>query len=230
MIEVSIILPTYNERENIARLVESINRHMNSSKFEIIVVDDNSPDGTADIAMELSRLYPVKVIKRSGKLGLTSAIHEGISTARGKIVVVMDADLQHPPHLIPKLTSRVGECDIVIASRYISGGRVEGLNPWRKAVSLAAVFLTRLLIPKCRKIKDPVSGFFAARRDILSSWSPIVPRGYKALVEILSLLKTSNICEEPYVFAARKTGSSKLSFRVVLAYVETLLKLGLTSL
>ncbi|MCC6034487.1 MAG: polyprenol monophosphomannose synthase [Desulfurococcaceae archaeon] len=224
--KISIIIPTYNERENIEKLIPLIDNYVRGLNYEIIVVDDNSPDNTAKVAEAFSTKYPVKVVKRPFKMGLSSAIYDGLRASEGNIVVVMDADLQHPPSLIPKLVKRVNECDIVIASRYIRGGGVQGFGLLRSLISFGATMLTRILIKSCRGVRDPISGFFAAKREVLSAWRPIEPKGYKVLVEILGYLKPHRVCEEPYVFRQRVSGKSKLSVRVILSYVRVLYKLN----
>ncbi|MEM0002535.1 MAG: polyprenol monophosphomannose synthase [Desulfurococcaceae archaeon] len=223
---VSVVLPTYNERENIVQLIEQLAFYLKDYDYEIIVVDDNSPDGTAEVAESMKSKYPVRVIRRPGKLGLTSAIYEGVLNAKGEIVVVMDADLQHPPNLVPKLISKTDKCDVVIASRYIKGGGIEEWSLTRKIISIGAIILARLIVKECRSIKDPVSGFFAIKKSLLHSWKPLVPEGYKALVEILAVVKPKRICEEPYVFKSRSKGSSKLGGKIMLSYIKLLVKLS----
>lgn len=224
--KVSIIIPTYNERENITVLIEELAKYMSAYNYEIVIVDDNSPDGTADIAEALSRKYPVKILRRPGKLGLTSAIYDGFRASTGNLLVVMDADLQHPPSIVPRLVERARECDVVIASRYIKGGKIEKWSFIRKTISIGAITLARLIVPECRSVKDPVSGFFAIRRELMEKWSPIAPYGYKALVEILASVKPIKVCEEPYVFRARSRGGSKLGLRTIISYLKILIILN----
>ncbi|MGC8982195.1 MAG: polyprenol monophosphomannose synthase [Desulfurococcaceae archaeon] len=223
---VSVVVPTYNERENIGVLIELLDKHLKGFDYEVVVVDDNSPDGTAEVAEELAKRYPVKVVKRPGKLGLASAIFDGINASSGDVIVVMDADLQHPPELVPALLERLGKCDLVIASRYVRGGRIEEWSLLRKVFSVGAVLLARLLVPGCFYVKDPVSGFFAIKRGLLRGWKPIEPRNYKVLVELLKELRGARVCEVPYVFKGRRRGTSKLSKSVIAAYVKVLIKLG----
>jgi dolichol-phosphate mannosyltransferase len=162
----SIIVPTYNEAENIGELIERIETSLKGLDFEVIVVDDSSPDGTAEIAEELGRAYRnVKVIKRPRKMGLASAALEGMREAKYRLIAVMDADLQHPPELLPKLLERAKEgYDIVIASRYVEGGGVEGWSFWRRLISRGATLLAHTLLPKTRGVKDPMSGFFCVQK------------------------------------------------------------------
>lgn len=218
-------MPTYNERANIAPLIESLAKYLNGYTYEILVVDDNSPDGTADAAEALSGKYPVKVLRRPRKMGVTSAIHDGFKASSGSVIIVMDADFQHPPELVPRLLSRIRYCDVVVASRYAGGGRIEEWSFIRRAMSMVAVALVRVLVPECRSVKDPVSGFFALWREVLDSWRPVVPGGYKVLVEILATAKPTRVCEEPYVFRARRSGKSKLNTAVVFSFIKLLLKL-----
>ena len=222
---ITVILPTYNEKENIVHVIEQLAENLKNYDYEIIVVDDNSPDGTADVAESLKTKYPVKVIRRPRKLGLTSAIYDGLVNASGDVIVVMDADLQHPPSLVPGLVSKLENCDIVIASRYIKGGGIQEWSLIRRIVSIGAILIARILLSECRRVKDPVSGFFAARRELLIKWKPITPEGYKALVEILATVKPRKICEEPYVFKSRGRGSSKLSSKIILSYIKLFFKL-----
>ncbi|MEM4718150.1 MAG: polyprenol monophosphomannose synthase [Desulfurococcaceae archaeon] len=221
-LKVSIIIPTYNERENIAVLIDELAKYVSKYSYEIIVIDDNSPDGTADIAESLSKRYPIKVLRRPCKMGLTSAIYDGFSISNGDILVVMDADLQHPPSVVPRLVERAQECELVVASRYTKSGGTEKWSSLRKMISRGAIVLAWLIIPECRGVKDAVSGFFAVRRELISKWRPIVPNGYKALVEILASAKPSRVCEEPYTFRARARGGSKLGLKVILSYMKLL--------
>ena len=226
MCKVSIIIPTYNERGNIEVVVKRLAESFKGVDYEIVVVDDNSPDGTAEVVEALSTSYPLRLIKRPARLGLTSAIYDGFKASRGDYVVVMDADLQHPPELAPKLVERLRDCDVVIASRYTRGGRVESWSLVRRVISALAVIATRLLVPGCSRIHDPVSGYFATKREVLENWRPIELRGYKALVEIIAQAKPSVVCEEPYTFRGRERGASKLSYRQILSYARLLVVLG----
>ena len=161
---ISIVVPTYQERENIEPLVKNITQAMSDRKYEIIVVDDNSPDGTAEIAMRLSAIYPIRILSRATKLGLASAILYGFQNAEGEIVGVIDADLQHPPELISQLVKAIEEGnDISIASRHVSGGAIEGWSSFRKVVSKVATIMARPLA----KVNDPMSGYFFMRKKII---------------------------------------------------------------
>ena len=222
----SIIVPTYNEAENIGELIERIETSLKGLDFEVIVVDDSSPDGTAEIAEELGRAYRnVKVIKRPRKMGLASAALEGMREAKYRLIAVMDADLQHPPELLPKLLERAKEgYDIVIASRYVKGGGVEGWSLWRRLISRGATLLAHALFLETRKVKDPLSGFFLFRREVVEGIR-LNPIGYKLLLEVLMKGEYDKVAEVPYVFKMRRRGKSKLDLREILNYVLFLLKL-----
>lgn len=221
--KVSVVVPTYNERDNIDELLARISRALKGFEYEVVVVDDNSPDGTAERVAELSTTYPVKLVKREGKLGLTSAVIEGARVAEGDYVVVMDADLQHPPEVIRDLLEKASSCDLVVASRYVNGGSVEGFTLIRRIISLGATYLARILIPQARGVRDPMSGFFLVKRGLIKDLKPVLPKGYKVLLEVLARCKTLKICEIPYTFHSRVRGESKLSRREILNYIKQLL-------
>jgi len=220
---VSVVVPTYNERENIDELLSRIHTSLNEVDYEVVVVDDNSPDGTAERVIELSSKYPVKLVRRAGKLGLSSAILDGVKVCSGDYVVVMDADLQHPPEVIKELLQNAGKCDIVIASRYVRGGCIVGFPLIRRVISLGATYMARILVPQARSIKDPLSGFFLIRKELIEETEIAVPSGYKILLEIISQHNNLKICEVPYVFQSRVRGESKLSKKEILSYVKQLL-------
>ncbi len=228
---ISIIIPTYNERENLRELLRRIDNAMKSNglrDYEVVIVDDNSPDGTADLAEELSNVYPVKVVRRPGKLGLSSAILDGLRVARGDTVVVMDADLQHPPEVIPKLV-RAAEsdgCDIVIASRYVKGGSVGDWSFLRKVISKGAILIAKILLPRSRGVRDPMSGFFLFRRSVVDGARNLNPKGFKILLEILVKGNYRRVCEVPYKFGRRFKGESKLSTKEMINYILHVLELS----
>ena len=216
--KVTVVVPTYQERGNIGRLIKGIGGALKGRDYEIVVVDDNSPDGTAEVAAGLAQTYPVKVIRREGKLGLGSAILAGFSNAQGDIVGVIDADLQHPPELIAELVTAVENgVDIAIASRYVSGGGVEHWSASRKAVSKAATLLARPLT----RTRDPMSGYFFVRRGVIDT-QPFAAVGYKLLLEILVKGSYETVRELPYTFRERQEGHSKLGVREYVRYLKLL--------
>ncbi|MEO9319421.1 MAG: glycosyltransferase family 2 protein [Nitrososphaera sp.] len=222
----SIIVPTYNESENISLLLDSILESVPAHLLgEIIIVDDNSPDGTGDIADEYASRHigsrmAVRVIRRPGKLGLSSAILEGFRNALGRIILVMDSDMSHPPQTIPSLLREFQnhDCDIVVASRYLKGGSVIGWPFKRRLLSKGATKIAKYGLGI--RITDPMSGFFAFRRDVIQDIT-FDPIGYKMLLEMIVKAKTARIKEVPYIFRNRTIGSSKLEFSVIIDYMRS---------
>lgn len=227
--KVSVIIPTYNEKENIEVLIPKINEVLKNHEHEVIVVDDNSPDGTANAVLKLRELYKnIKLLKRPRKLGLSSAILDGVKIAKGTYIVVMDADLQHPPEILPRLIEEIEKgYDIVIASRYVKGGGTEGWSFLRKIISLGAMAIAKILIPKCRGLSDIMSGFFIIKREIIiNSLNELNPKGFKILLEILARSKYGNVAEIPYVFKSRYKGKSKLGFKEIFNYLIHVINLS----
>ncbi|MBN1678533.1 MAG: glycosyltransferase family 2 protein [Candidatus Thermoplasmatota archaeon] len=214
-----MIIPTYNEKDNLDELVQRIFRSLSSSGPgpEIVIIDDNSPDGTGARADELAKTHNIKVLHRSGKLGLSSAVMEGFAAASGDILVVMDADLSHPPEKIPEMARQIadGKAEMVVGSRHVPGGSIENWPFYRKLVSKGATLLARPLT----KVKDPMSGFFAIKRSVVEGVK-LDPVGYKIGLEILVKGKYSNVVEVPIHFANRKAGQSKLGGAVMLRYID----------
>ena len=221
---ISIVIPTFNEKENLEELLRRIDSSLRGIDYEVVIVDDNSPDGTAEEALKLSERYPVRVMLRAERSGLSSAVLDGMKMARGDIICVMDADLQHPPELLKELYERILEGDIVIASRYVKGGSVEGWSFLRRLISRASILLARLLIPKVRGIRDTSSGYFMIKRECLDP--EINPRGFKILLEILAKTECTRIYEVPYSFGLRKHGESKLGLSTIINYLLQLLELS----
>jgi dolichol-phosphate mannosyltransferase len=223
--QISIIIPTYNERDNIVPLVERIAHAMTGRDYEIVFIDDNSRDGTADVVAGLAGKYPVRIMVRKNERGLASAVVFGIKRTEGKLVVVMDADLQHPPEVLPALIKKAEEgADIVVGSRYVPGGGCEGWSRTRRIISAGAGALAHLFLPPTRKIKDPMSGFFAFRRGVVDP-DRLSPIGYKILLEILMEGKFRSYAEVPFTFVSRSAGESKLNARQHLDYLKHIFSL-----
>lgn len=219
----SVVLPTYNERENITALVERIDSL--GIVDEIIVVDDRSPDKTAAVARALKPSAALTVIERSGKLGLASAIIDGIRASHGNRIVVMDADQSHDPSIIPRLVAAIqAGADIAIGSRFAFGGGIVGWPIRRQAMSWLATRVARTLFRVAAR--DPMSGYFAIQRGVFERVRPLLrPRGYKILLELLvrgAPLRTEEI---GYVFQDRKYGKSKLSWTIAREYLAMILAL-----
>jgi dolichol-phosphate mannosyltransferase len=224
--ELSLIAPTYNEQENIGRLVERVHGALAGYDYELIVVDDNSPDGTAETARQLSDQYPVKVVVRTSERGLASAVVAGFGHASGDVLGVIDADLQHPPEALPSLLEAIrGGADVAIGSRYVEGGGIEGWTFKREVISRGAKLLAAILLPSARRIKDPLAGFFLFRRDVIEG-AELSPVGYKILLEVLARGTARNVAEVPYTFREREKGQSNLTYKEQVNYLRHLWRLA----
>jgi len=219
---VSIIIPTYKERDNIKALVERIAGVLSGRDYEIVFIDDNSRDGTEELVANLAKKYPTRIIVRTTERGLASAVVHGIENTQGDTVVVMDADLQHPPEIIPDLLEKVSNsADIAIASRYVEGGSCGEWGIVRKIVSAGAIKLAHLLLPTTRAVKDPMSGFFSFKRQVIKK-ARLKPSGYKILLEVLLEGEFANVAEVPFKFSLRYDGESKLNARQQIEYLRHL--------
>jgi dolichol-phosphate mannosyltransferase len=224
--DLSLIVPTYNESENITELVDRLESSLSFIGFELIIVDDNSLDGTDQIVHALNGKYGnIKFLKRSGKLGLSSAVLHGFKNASTGILVVMDADMQHPPEILPKMYRKLFEgYDLVVASRYAEGGKVEGWASRRMIVSKVAAFLANILLPKTRRVKDVMSGCFMLRQSALDGVN-LNPIGFKILLEVLAKCNFNLIAEVPYTFRNRRNGESNFKPREILNYITHLCRI-----
>lgn len=229
--QISIILPTYNESENIVGILDSIHNSIPKGiHTETIVVDDNSPDGTGQIVEDyinnLKKIAEnsIDIIHRKTKNGLSSAILNGIQNAKGETIVIMDSDFSHPPQILPKIieTFKKYQCDLVVASRYITGGNIEGWTAKRKLISKIATLIAKKGLGV--KTKDPMSGFFAFKKNIINGLT-FDTLGYKFLLELLVKSKEINIKEIPYTFENRRFGSSKLDSSTIFDYLKAVWKL-----
>lgn len=223
--KLSIVVPTYNESENILILIEKLTEVQTGVASEIIVVDDNSPDGTALLVERLNQSN-VRTIIRQGKRGLSSAVIEGIEQAKGEYVLVMDADLQHDEGIILQMLALLENqnLDIVVGSRYIDGGGVGEFSKLRSKVSKLATSLANKFIGL--EIQDPLSGFFIVKRSyVLPILDSLSGKGFKILLDIILSSKSApKIGEVPYVFKTRLAGKSKLNSVIVLEYLVLLLE------
>jgi dolichol-phosphate mannosyltransferase len=229
--QISIIIPTYNESQNILHILKSIKDNLPKNFVtQAIVVDDNSPDGTGklveDYLKNIKKManYTIEIIHRKAKDGLGSAILKGIQHAKGDTIVVMDSDFSHPPQIIPKLIESIKkyQYDIAVASRYIKGGKIQGWSLKRKTMSKFATLIAKKGLGI--DTKDPMSGFFAFKRNIIKGLN-IDAIGYKFLLEILVKTKDVNIKEIPYTFQDREFGSSKVSIKTIFDYFRSVWKL-----
>ena len=229
--QISIIIPTYNESQNIINILKSIGSNLPKNLLtQAIIVDDNSPDGTGKIVEDylknLKKManYTIEIIHRKAKDGLGSAILNGIQHAKGDTIVVMDSDFSHPPQIIPKLIDSIKkyQFDIAVASRYIKGGNIQGWSLKRKIMSKFATLIAKKGLGITTK--DPMSGFFAFKKNILNGLN-IDAIGYKILLEILVKTKNVTITEIPYTFQDRELGFSKLNLKIILDYYKSVWKL-----
>ena len=227
----SIIIPTFNESKNIIQILKKIEEVVpKNSLTQAIVVDDNSPDGTGKIVESYLKNvknianYYIDIIHRKTKTGLSSAIMNGIQAAKGDMIIVMDSDLSHPPHIIPKLIDSLKkyQYDLAIASRYTKGGKIENWSLKRKVISKVATKIAKQFLNI--ETKDPMSGFFAFKRNIINGLN-IDAIGYKILLEILVKTKNVTIKEIPYTFQDRESGSSKLGIKTIFEYFKSVWKL-----
>jgi dolichol-phosphate mannosyltransferase len=232
VVDVSLVLPTYNEGKNIVAVIDQLMPVLDSvegMEYEVIVVDDDSPDRTWEIALGLTEKYPqLRVVRRQGERGLSTAVIRGWQIARGKILAVMDADLQHPPEVAAKLCREMLRgADLGIASRHVEGGGVSDWALGRRIISRGAQLIGFCLLPEViGRISDPMSGFFMIRRTSIQD-RELSPLGYKILIEVLGRGEVRWIAEVPYTFRERVEGASKLTNKIYLEYFQHLFRLRL---
>ncbi|WP_233282601.1 glycosyltransferase [Agrobacterium tumefaciens] len=221
----SVVVPSFNERGNIELLYQNIVAALGSIPFELIVVDDNSPDGTAEFTKALAREYGnIRCIRRFGRRGLSSACVEGIASSSATYVAVMDADHQHDERILPEMLREMAAgADLVIGSRYVATGSAgDGLSNARLKGSQLATRLSSMVTG--RNISDPMSGFFMVRRELFDVIAPMLSKeGFKILLDmvVIALRKGVDlkITEVPYVFRSRHAGESKMSSLVVVQFL-----------
>lgn len=211
MPRLSLVVPTYNEADNLPHLLERVATALPNVDFELVIVDDGSPDGTADQAEELREQYDfLRVVRRRGKRDLALSVIEGFRRSSGEVLTVMDADLQHPPEKLVDLLEAIDDgADVAVGSRYVPGGEIEQWPLLRRLFSKGATGIAHLLLPGCREIKDPLSGFFMLRSRVIEGVE-LRPVGYKILLEILVRGRCSRVEEVPFIFQDRERGSSSL--------------------
>ncbi len=231
--DVSIILPTYNECDSLPRLIPKIHRHLHKNDLheEIIVVDDHSPDHTAEIAEALSKRYPIRLIRRQGHRSLSRSVLDGINAAKSDICVVMDADGSHPPQTLKRMILPIqsGKVDITVGTRYIAGGRIKGWPLQRRLLSFLGGGLAFFLTP----LHDPMSGYCGIRKPILHSVT-LNPSSWKWVLELIVKLKNPRFKEIPITFLDRSRGRSKMTLKERWNFLHHLLylygyKLGIIS-
>jgi dolichol-phosphate mannosyltransferase len=221
MVDVAVIVPTYREAANLPLLVPRVDAALKAAglSYELIVVDDNSPDETPAVCAELAKQYSVRLEVRKTERGLSSAVVHGLDRADARILLVMDADLSHPPEKVPELVAALEEpgVDFVIGSRYVAGGKTDEKWSWfRRLNSQAATLLARPFTTAA----DPMAGFFALRRETYEAAEKLSPIGYKIGLELLVKCGCKEIREVPIDFADRILGESKLSLKEQINYVR----------
>jgi dolichol-phosphate mannosyltransferase len=224
--ELSIIVPTFNECENVPVLVDRLRKALPGVAWEMIIVDDDSPDGTADVARTIGATDArIRCLRRVGRRGLSGACLEGMLASQARYAAVMDADLQHDERLLlPMLAKlRSDEADVVIGTRYAQGGGADTFSTGRKWISLLATRIANKVLGL--KLSDPLSGFFMLRRNVVETYArKLSTHGFKILLDIVSTAgKSLRLVELPYQFRARQRGTSKLDARIALDYAGLLL-------
>jgi dolichol-phosphate mannosyltransferase len=234
-IRLSLVIPTYNEAKNVAELVGRLVALLEEplgGAYELIVVDDDSPDRTWEVALELCARYPqLRVVRRESERGLSTAVIRGWQAARGEVLAVIDADLQHPPEVTLGLWQEMARgADLAAASRHLQGGGVSDWSALRRVLSRGAQMLGLLLLPNVvGRVTDPMSGYFMVRRAALEGVE-LHPLGYKILIEVLGRGRIRWIAEVPYVFRERTQGESKVTTRLYIEYLRHLVRLRLSRL
>lgn len=226
---ISIIVPTYNEAKNINELINRVHASLENFKHEIVVVDDDSPDRTWEIVKSRSEKEKwIRLIKRNRlNRGLSKAVIEGFNSAKGELLGVIDADLQHDERIIPELIERTKDVPIAIGSRYIRGGEIGNWGFSRRVKSWVATKIAALFLNVT--VSDPMTGFFVMRKDVYENIKDkINPQGFKILLEIL-YHHDSAVAEVPYHFRPRTAGQSKLTSKVISEYLLQVFRLRMNS-
>ena len=227
----SLVLPTYNEKatlpQMVPRLISTLERV--GCWFEIIVVDDDSPDRTWELATEMASKDPrVRIVRRQGERGLATAVVAGWKVAQGEVLGVMDADLQYPPEGLPQLLEVFADLavDVAVASRYAPGAK---MGPWsfrREVISRGAILLAKLALPRALGgLRDPNAGYFVLRRRVIENVE-LRPVGFKILIEVLARGHWQRVVEMPALYEGRKEGASKLGARQSLEFISHLTRLA----
>ena len=230
IVRVTIVSPTYNEAENVPRLVHDVGTVLSGMDYELLIADDDSPDRTWAIAQELANTNPrIRVLRRTTDRGLSPAVIEGFLSSSSEYVGVIDADLQHDPAILPQMIAALDAgAEIAVGSRYVEGGGTGTWNVARRIQSWVATKLAQSFLGV--ELSDPMSGYFILpREDFNRIHKQLDPSGFKILLEIIARLALSRLEEVPYTFRTRVAGQSKLSSKVVLQYLGQLWRLSSVS-
>ncbi|MGD1857395.1 MAG: glycosyltransferase [Leptolyngbyaceae cyanobacterium] len=226
----SLVIPTYNECKNVGKLVAHLVTLLDEilpQQYELVLVDDNSPDRTWEVAQQLTERYPqLRVMRRQQERGLSSAVIRGWQVARGDVLGVIDADLQHPPDTLIQMVRQIqGGADLVVASRHVEGGGVSDWSLLRRFLSRGAQTLGLLILPNVvGRVTDPMSGYFMVRRRAIAG-PRLNPLGYKILLEVIGRGRVDTIAEVGYVFQEREAGESKVTWKQYVEYLGHLVRL-----
>jgi dolichol-phosphate mannosyltransferase len=226
----SLVIPTFNEGENISEIVRTISNLLDQimpGEYELIVVDDDSPDRTWELARKLMPSYPqLRVMRRETERGLSTAIIRGWQAARGEILGVIDADLQHPPEIMLQLWEEINKgAELVVASRNVEGGGVSEWSLVRRLLSRGAQILGLAILPEViSRLSDPMSGYFMVRRSAIAN-KLLSPVGYKILIEVATRGQIRWIAETGYIFRERVAGASKVTWKQYVEYIQHLITL-----
>ena len=224
--KLSVISPTYNEAENVGRLIAELEKALQSLDYEILISDDDSPDRTWALVEEIGRRNPrIRALRRTSNRGLGPSVDDGFSSAAGEAVACIDADLQHDPTVLPQMLKELESgADLVVATRYMPGGGTANWGMIRRLGSWGCTKLAQVLLGV--KLRDPMSGYFMMRRDdFLRIRDRLNVRGFKILLEIAAHMRPRQLGEVPYTFGPRAQGESKLSNKIVLAYLSQVWRL-----
>lgn len=234
-IRLSLVVPTFNEAKNVGEMVRRLTELLDGplgDAYELIVVDDDSPDKTWEVAAELMGEYPkLRVLRRQGERGLSTAVIRGWQAARGEVLAVIDADLQHPPEVTLDLWKEIEKgADLAVASRHVEGGGVSDWAFYRRVLSRGAQLLGLALLPGVLgRVTDPMSGYFMIQRSAIAD-RPLSPLGYKILIEVVGRGNVRRIGEVGYVFRERVAGESKVTWTLYVDYLRHLVRLRLDTL
>jgi dolichol-phosphate mannosyltransferase len=234
-IQLSLVIPTFNESKNLEELIArltSVLEPVLGQRYELIVVDDDSPDATWALAFRLAEQYPaLRVMRRRGERGLSTAVIRGWQAARGEVLAVIDADLQHPPEVVAGLWREIdGGADLAVGSRHVEGGGVSDWSALRRSLSRGAQLLGVFVLPSVvGRVTDPMSGYFMLRRSSIAR-ETMSPLGYKILIEVLGRGRIGRIAEVGYVFRERTAGESKVTWKLYFEYLRHLARLRLATL
>ena len=221
----SVVIPTFKERGNVAELIKRLDRTLAGIGWEAVFVDDNSPDGTADAVKAIALRDPrIRCLRRVGRRGLAGACIEGMLSSSAPYIAVMDADLQHDERVLPEMLAKLqsGQFDLVAATRYVEGGSAGSFSESRGKISRIATRLTQRALGT--SLSDPMSGFFMMRRDVFDAMAQrLSPVGFKILLDIATASDGLRIAEQPFVFGERRKGESKFNVQIGLEFLGLLL-------